>query len=73
MQKHQISFLVGINVTKKVHFASLFFSDDESLLDCSSSQTTVIAFNINAAHNVVKNNATFKTYYDRKAGLIRMP
>lgn len=30
---------------------------------------------MNAAHNVVKNNATFKAYYDttRKAGLITMP
>ena len=31
---------------------------------------------INAAHNVVKNNATFKTYYDKKlqkAGFTTMP
>lgn len=31
---------------------------------------------MNAAHNVVKNNATFKAYYDKKmaeAGLITMP
>ena len=73
---------VGIDIAKLNHFASAISSEGEILIDPSVYQSgnfqakktrmskrgsRVLRYALmNAAHNVVKNNATFKAYYDAK-------